>query len=141
MMCFIGFLLFLMFCCVYIFLDKERLKVVMCDEIEEIRDREVEKIGRLIGIIIGFYRYNYFLVFMKLLIYKYCNFDKCFVIEDIENESFFIKGDFGLGVFLKEKDGILGLLGIVFVFMDILIVVCRIDKIVIELGLVLVKYF
>lgn len=37
----------------------------------------------------------------------------------MSNEVFFREGDFGFGVFVKESDGMIKFLGIVFVYMNL----------------------
>lgn len=80
------------------------------------------KIGRIIGIINGWLIGDFLLIRVdKLFImngYMFMFFYNCYLVIDEGNVIFFSLGDFGFGVFVVKGDGILGLLGIVFVFMN-----------------------
>lgn len=95
--------------------------------------------GRIMGIIVGILQENFFLIRVNLFFlgWGYFFFFNCYVVDMFD---FFKEGDFGLGVFVIEKNGKLKFLGIVFVVMDLCMVVCRIDIIVDELKLMVVRY-
>lgn len=81
----------------------------------------VIKMGRIIGIIYGWLKLDFLLIRMdKLFVVKgYMIFNNCFEVIDKKGfKVFFELGDFGVGVFVEKENGILKLLGIVFVFMN-----------------------
>lgn len=91
----------------------------------------VIKIGIIIGIIYGYFIDDSLLLNMEVLgVYFECN--NCYVIESKNDDFFFFEGDFGLGVYVIDKDNrkLIKLLGIVFVFINWWMVVCNIRKIV-----------
>lgn len=78
------------------------------------------KLGRIIGIIFGDLMDDSLIVRVDMffLFRGYIVFFNCYVVENIiEQNVFFRQGDFGLGVYVMEKDEILKFLGIVFVFL------------------------
>lgn len=82
----------------------------------------VIKIGRIMGIIKGCFMDDSFIVKVDrlFLLRGYFVFFNCYVIEDyIDDELFFLKGDFGFGVYVMENGKLFKLLGIVFVYLDL----------------------
>lgn len=67
----------------------------------------------------------------------YLAFSDCYAIKDSDNGPFFTHGDSGSGVFVIDNDS-LRPLGIAFAFLNSETAVCRVDKIVQELGLEIV---
>lgn len=102
------------------------------------------KKGRIIGIIFGYLEDESFIIKVNLCYFfnLYFVFYNCyFVWSFFEDKLFFVKGDFGFGVFVIDSDERIKLLGIVFVFLFYLVVVCKIDEIIDELDLNIVSYF
>lgn len=73
-------------------------------------------------------------------VYFECN--NCYVIESKNDDSFFLEGDSGSGVYVIDKDNRKPIkpLGIAFAFTNWQTAVCNIRKIVDQLGLQIVRF-
>lgn len=103
---------------IYLFyIEKEILIVVMEDDLIFGEDIVIKR-GMIIGIIYGYFMDDSLLLNMEVLgVYFECY--NCYVIENINDDDFFfLEGDFGLGVYVIDKDKrkLNKFLGIVFVF-------------------------
>lgn len=71
----------------------------------------------------------------------YIAFNNCYAVENMgEMNNFFRPGDSGSGVFAIEYGQILKPLGIAFAFLSSETAVCKIDTIIDELDLTIVRY-
>lgn len=101
---------------------------------------EVVKIGRIIGEIIGILKGDDLVCRIDELLGYLIFFDCYYVIDKEIEDLFFRDGDLGFGVFFIDDDGKLKFLGIVFVYLFLKMVVCKIDSIVDIFDLEIVRY-
>lgn len=124
------------------FAETEILTVITEDELTFQGDVMVMKRGSTSGTTLGRLKDNSFSFKVDESVSSkgYFTFFNCYAIEDInEDQPFFIDGDSGSGVFVVGKKGPIPL-GIAFAYMKSYTAVCKIDRIVDELGLNIVQY-
>lgn len=103
------------------------------------KGKMVIKTGRTTGTTVGILRENFLSIRVNPSFsgWGYLSFFNCYAVD---TPDFFKEGDSGSGVFVIEKNGKLKPLGIAFAVMDSCTAVCRIDTIVDELKLTVVRY-
>lgn len=124
---------------IFIHPGMETLPIFKVSELDTQRGEDVFKIGRTTGPTTGHLkRTGTSLTFKMDKAKEFMIFKQCYSVEG-NGESFFQKGDSGSGVFVITNDGTLKPLGIAFAFSMSETAVCKIEKIVDKLDLVIIK--